>query len=260
MKNILLKTAVISTLFSSILIGCKKEDAATPTTPAATTQDLSLKMTSMVGSSALNFYSSFSTTSGQRYTLSMFRYYVSNIRLVKSDGSEYPITGKCLLVTPSTENYDLGQVPIGDYRGLKFNIGLDSLTNHSDPTLYPTTNPLAIQSPGIHWDWNSGYIFMMIEGSCDTTTTNTDVLTYGQYSHGMFFHIGMDMLLRTVDLSTSAFSVSSGSAKVVNIQADVNKFFTNIDLKTQNESHTMGSMSLATTGADNIPTMFSVIP
>lgn len=244
---------VISLIFTS----CKKEPVQ-PNPDTATTQALSLNIAPVADASPLNFYSSFTTTSGQRYTLSMFRYYVSNIRLVKADGGEYPITGKYLLVNPSNSNYDLGQVPVGSYKGIKFDVGLDSTTNHADPTVYPVTNPLAIQSPAIHWDWNSGYIFMMIEGSCDTTANNSDVLTYGQYSHGMFFHIGMDMMLRTVDLSTSPFTVTATDSKQLNIQADINKFFNGIDLKTQNASHTMGSMPLATTAANNISSMFSV--
>jgi hypothetical protein len=147
---------------------------------------------------------------------------------------------------------------VGSYKGIKFSVGLDSATNHADPTVYPVTNPLAIQSPAIHWSWNSGYIFMMIEGSCDTTAANNDVLTYGQYSHGMFYHIGMDPLLRTIDLSNAAFTVSSANAASVSISADLNKVLKNVDIKTENASHTMGSMPFATKIADNISSAFSV--
>lgn len=190
----------------------------------------------------------------------MVRFYMSNIRLIKSDGSEYPLTGQYQLIDLSKSHFHLGEVPVGDYKGLKFSVGLDSATNHMDPTVYPSTNPLAMQSPNMHWSWNSGYIFMMVEGSCDTTVANTDVLTLGQYSHSMFYHLGMDMLLRNVDLSNSAFSIVSGTDKYVSIQMDMNEFFTGVDLKTENQTHTMDNMMVATKTANNISTMFSIVP
>jgi hypothetical protein len=241
-----------------LVVSCKKSKDTEPV-EEATTQNMVLHINPMVSSKPLNFYSAFTTATGQKFTLSMFRYYVSNIRLMKADGSEFKVDGKYLLVTPSTADYSIGQVPIGDYKGIKFCVGIDSATNHSDPTIYPTTNPLAIQSPAMHWSWNAGYIFTMIEGSCDTTVNSTDTLKFGQYSHGMFFHLGMDMLYRSVNLSSS-FSVNSENAKVLTIQSDINKFFTNIDLKKENGTHTMGTMPLATKAADNIAGMFSIVP
>ncbi len=255
MKKIFFLLITPITLF---IYSCKKSNDVEPAEDTPATQALILNFNPVVSNTPLNFSSSFKTNTGQKYTLSMFRYYVSNIRLTKTDGTIVPITGKYLLVTPSISDYSLGQVPLGDYKGISFAIGIDSLTNHGDPTIYPTTNPLAIQSPGIHWDWNSGYIFTMIEGSCDTTVTGNDTLTWGQYSHGMFFHIGMDQLYRKVDLNY-AFNIGAG-AKTITIKTDINKFFTNIDLKKENASHTMGSLPLATKAANNISSMFSIAP
>lgn len=256
MKNKLFILLIVSITF--FIYSCKKSNDVEPTEETPATQSLALKFNPMVSNSPLNFSSSFKTNTGQKYTLSMFRYYVSNIRFTKTDGTVVPMTGKYLLVTPSHTDYSIGQVPTGDYKSISFAVGIDSVTNHSDPTVYPTTNPLAIQSPAIHWSWNSGYIFNMIEGSCDTTVTDNDTLKWGQYSHGMFFHIGTDQLYRTVDLNY-AFSVGSES-KVITIKTDINKFFTNIDLKKENTSHTMGSLPLATKAANNISSMFSIVP
>ncbi len=258
-KNI--KSAYII-LAAMAIVSCKKSTDTQPTpTPASQTQDLSLNMTSVADNNSINYTSIFTTDAGARYTITGFRYYVSNIRLVKQDGTEYPIANKYLLVNPAVASYDLGQVPVGNYKGIRFNVGVDSVTNHKDPTIYPSTNPLAIQSPGIHWDWNSGYIFLMFEGTCDTTAGNTDVLNMmGGFNHDLFFHIGMDMLYTPVDLSNSSFTINSSSAATLKIQANLNKLFTSVNIKTENESHTMGSVPLATKVAGNIPTMFSILP
>lgn len=249
----------ISILMISVLVACKKKNDEPAPVTSPTNQSLTLRMTPKVGNDTLDFASTFITENNERYTLSMFRYYMSNIRLVKNDGSEHKIDGKVFLVTPNTSDYNLGEIPVGNYKGIRFSVGLDSVTNHLDPTKYPISNPLAIQSPAIHWDWNSGYIFLMIEGSCDTTATNNDVLTYGQYSHPMFFHLGMDPLLTNVEIDNSSFTVMPGQKNVLNLHSNVNKLFNGVNLKTENESHTMGSMPLATKVAKNIPSMFTIV-
>ena len=243
----------------SLFLACKKKNDEPAPVVMPSSQSLTLRMTPKVGNKPLTFNSSFETENNERYTLSMFRYYISNISLLKNDGSEHKLDGKVLLVNANTPDYNLGDIPAGDYTGISFFVGIDSATNHLDPTIHPVSHPLAIQSPAIHWSWNSGYIFLMVEGSCDTTDTNKDELTYGQYSHGMFFHIGMDPLLRKVKLGNSPFTVSANTNKVLTIQSDINKLFSGIDLKTQNTTHTMGTMPLATKAANNIPAMFTIV-
>lgn len=244
MKKVLYSLSIIALVVS--LNSCKKEDAG------PSNQNLKLHVHNVAGSNALNYTSTFTTDAGQRYSLSMFRYYLSSISLIKSDGTKYPITGKYLLVSPAVSDYDLGAVPVGDYKGLEFNVGLDSATNHKDPALYEPTNPLSIQSPGIHWDWNSGYIFVMLEGMCDTTVTNS-----GALDQNLIYHLGLDQSLRTITLSSN-FSVSSDNTKSLTLVADVNKYLTGMNFRTVHETHSFDNLTLATQFANNLKTMFSI--
>lgn len=255
MKNLFIKSLIISTLSIS-LFSCKKSTEEVAPAIAAS-QPLSLNITNLANSKGIDFTNTFTTPNGERYNISSFRYYVSKIRLVKQDGSEYAIAGKYLLVNPSTPTYALGNVPTGDYKSIKFGIGIDSLTNHSDPTIHQISNPLAIQSPGIHWSWKSGYIFLMLEGSCDTTEAKNDVQTYGQFSKPLTFHIGTDMMYREVVLSSN-FTVGEGG-KELKLEANLDAFFKNIDLKKENVTHSMGAgAALAKKAADNSATMFAI--
>jgi hypothetical protein len=260
MKTLIKKLTVSSALIAVVITGCKKDPNDESPKPASQEQDLALVFKNVAGTSDVDFISAYTTNSSQKYTLSTVRFYMSGISLIKSDGSEYPLTGQYLLVDPSTSHFHLGKVPVGNYKGLKFTVGIDSVTNHKDPSTYAITNPLANQTPSMHWSWNSGYIFMMIEGSCDTTGAGIDTLNSGQYNHSMFFHLGMDMLARKVDLSNSAFTVVSGTDKYLNIKTNVNQLLNGLDLKTENQSHTMGTMMLATKVADNISTAFTLVP
>ena len=59
-----------------------------------------------------------------------------------------------------------------DFGSLSFNIGVDSVLNHSDPAAFPNDHALNIvNASDMHWSWNPGYIFFKIELIADTLTT-----------------------------------------------------------------------------------------
>jgi len=230
----------------SVFTGCKDDEGNE-------TEMLHLHLHTMVGAVAANYTATFQNASGRKFNIADFRYYISNIALIKQDGSEYPITGKVLLADPATHEYELGAVPVGSYKGFKFFLGLDSLTNHSDPTTYAAGNPLAIQTPGIHWSWNSGYIFMKVEGFVDTT-----LAANGTPDYEYFYHIGMDMLKRTIDFSNKGFAVESGKDNELVMEFDLLDMLNNVDMRTENQTHTMDNMMLAQKIANNWQSAFSV--
>lgn len=252
-NNKIMITAVVALLTTAtIFTGCKKDDDEA--SPANTQQKLTMHIHTNVGSSTAVYGTQYQDATGRKFKISDLRYYLSNIILIKSDGSEYPLTNKVLLVNPATEDYELANVPIGSYKGFKFIIGLDSATNHSDPTTYAATSPLAIQTPAIHWSWNSGYIFMKIEGQVDTTLANT-----GTPNYDMFYHIGLDSYKRTIDFSNEAFTVTSGSDQEIAVKFDLLSALNNVDMRTENATHTMDNMMLATKVANNWVSAFVIL-
>jgi hypothetical protein len=250
MKNNTLITTIIALFLSATVItGCSDDDDH----DHDEMKSLKFHLHTMVGSTAANYTATFQDASGRKFNIADFRYYISNIILIKDDGSEYPITGKVFLADPATHDYPLGDVPVGSYKGFKFYLGIDSLTNHSDPTAYPEGNPLAIQTPGIHWSWNSGYIFMKVEGFVDTT-----MAANGTTDFEYFYHIGMDMLKRNIDFSNTPFTVASGSDNEIVMEFDLLTMLTNVDMRTENMTHTMDNMPLAVKIANNWQSAFNV--
>lgn len=240
MKKQVYKVAAFMLMATTIVFtGCKKDD------DGPSEKGLAFHLHSLVGNQEASYGVDY-TKDGRKFNLTDYRFYISNIVLIKSDGSEYPLTGKVLLASPSQNEYELGDVPVGSYKGFKFLLGLDSVTNHSDPTSYPATNPLSLQDNPIQWSWNSGYIFFKIEGFVDTT-----LAANGSTDLEFFYHVGLDEMKRTIDFSTSAFEVKGDADNEIGLTFDLNKALVNVDMRAENATHTMDNMPLAEKIADN---------
>ena len=116
---------------------------------------------------------------GQKYTMTMFKYYVSNIKVWNyENGLIYADTGYYLVNVADSASciISLKGVPVDDYDSLFFTLGVDSLHNCSGAqsgALDPVN--------GMFWTWNSGYIFMKMEGKSPAST---------QPGHTLEYHIG----------------------------------------------------------------------
>ncbi|MBK8471630.1 MAG: hypothetical protein IPL33_05230 [Sphingobacteriales bacterium] len=114
----------------------------------------------------------FETENGRQFSLSGCHYYVSNIVLIQEDGTELPIGDTVFLVSPAERDYELGMRLQAITKALNLCSVSTSLRNHADPTLQPVGSPLAVQTPSMHWSWNSGYLLFRLEGMVDSTATS----------------------------------------------------------------------------------------
>ncbi len=127
---------------------------------------------------------------GQRYegvgstrstiTPSDFRMYVSEVKLVRQDGSTVPVqlaqdgvwqqqsvalldfengTGPCRNGTEATNTSVRGQVLAGEYTGVELTVGVPFAQNHQDPTV--ASAPL--NSTAMFWNWQGGYKFIKFD-------------------------------------------------------------------------------------------------
>ncbi|MFZ5554363.1 MAG: MbnP family protein [Bacteroidota bacterium] len=140
--------------------------------------------------------------------------------------------------------FTFGMAP-GNYQGISFAIGIDSVLNHSDPALLAADHPFSYNiSNDLHWGWSTGYIFLKMEGFSDTSGTGT-----GPFDHAFLYHIGVDELFRRFDFYSNDFTIKSNQTTTLTIDLDVAKMFCNgvdtIDLKTENNTQSSGNMPLA---------------
>lgn len=129
-------------------------------------QNVYLKINHNLGTSPFQLSQTASNNNGEQFNVSRLEYYISQIILVHDGGTETTVSNTWLLVNATTQlNELLGSFPITNLEGIKFGIGVEQAVNHLDPSSYPSTHPLAPQSPSMHWGWSAGYRFVAMEGN-----------------------------------------------------------------------------------------------
>lgn len=99
----------------------------------------------------------------EEITINLLHYYISNIRFAKADGSQYVQPDSYHLVRlndGSLAELVLTNVPVGAYIDIRYTIGVDAARN-----LGGTQEGALDPANGMFWDWNTGYIFVKVEGN-----------------------------------------------------------------------------------------------
>jgi len=153
---------VFSVLFSVTCFAQKKTTAI----KAIEKSNVRLDLTPVVDGKPFFWDSVYTSPGGDRYKITNWKFFISNIALSSSLGKEQPafIENKpaVLLIDFSKANDQIIQVEIGEYTDIRFDVGLPRQINHTDPT--SALPPLDLAQQDMYWEWNSGYIFLLIEG------------------------------------------------------------------------------------------------
>ena len=104
---------------------------------------------------------------GSRETFSVTRlsYLLSGFAFQREDGSWLELTNSVLWFDAEKARTEGRlEVPSGNFRGVRFYLGLPSDLNHADVAKFPPAHPLNPNLNGLHWNWQGGFIFMALEG------------------------------------------------------------------------------------------------
>ncbi len=166
------------------LTSCDSDDDSGNTPTPAQPGDAIIKLEHVWGESEEHFHlmDDFAhPTTGETLNFTKLKYYVSNIALIKSDGTEYVEDESYRLIDFNHENMEptinLMDIPGGTYTTLRLTIGVDSTRNVSGAqkgALDPAN--------GMFWNWNSGYIFVKAEGSTSATSADNFAYHIGGYA------------------------------------------------------------------------------
>ena len=116
------------------------------------------------------------TSNGQTLKFSEVKYVITNIVLVKADGTKVAYhtedldKGGFLINQENTTSLSpiLSEIPEGDYKGIEFGLGVKRELNNLSlqdkfPNFYRLTGSFK-QAQIMHWEWANGYRFVKLEG------------------------------------------------------------------------------------------------
>lgn len=148
----------------------------TVTNPVVSTNSISIQFETLMGSQPLIYDKDYLNEAGETFRINYFQFYVSNIVLYKQDGSTYAIPESYFLVNPQANNKIIVEkMPFGSYTGISYMIGVDSARNVSGVQKGALDPALA---QGMFWSWNTGYVFLMLNGSSPSSKQNAKNFEY----------------------------------------------------------------------------------
>ncbi|MBJ7470518.1 MAG: metallo-mystery pair system four-Cys motif protein [Solirubrobacteraceae bacterium] len=162
-------------------------DDHTAAKPASKTQTVKLRFAAVAGSTPVSCDAPIAGlgTSAQTAQLKDLRFFVSDVKLVRKDGTaatlklkankDYRVAGSKGSVslidlengagacaeegTPGTNASVIGTVPAGKYVGVRWTLGVPFALNHTDTS--SAAGPLGLSAMG--WSWQFGRKFMKVE-------------------------------------------------------------------------------------------------
>ena len=172
-----IKTILMAITTVAALSSCSKKDDNNDSTPAKVT----LQFDHYVGAEKLTLGTDAAgakayTSNGQTLKFSEVKYVITNVVLVKADGSKVPYhtedldKGGFLINQADAASLApvLNEIPSGDYKGIEFGLGVKKELNNLSlqdkfPNFYKLTGSFK-QKEIMHWEWANGYRFVKLEG------------------------------------------------------------------------------------------------
>jgi len=187
-----------------------------------------------------NFFENYLNASGYNVQLEQFKFYLSDIKLVKEDGSFVELSEIELFDFINDQKSKTFTIPEGNYSGLKYSWGVPVELNGTnnpdfDPLIYDADHPLNLDN-AMYWGWSPGYRFVIFEGRYDLTPATTNDIM-----EGFSIHVGKDTTYYPVSALNIPFNFQQNQNVEINLDVDFSRaFFLNgdtIDLAIEDQSH-----------------------
>jgi hypothetical protein len=222
-------------LFSAIAItlgSCTKEKIVTEGDGT-----LNLSFDARVGTEDLALNKEY-TIQNRTYKFDQFRYWVSNVILVKADGSEVKIPNSYYLLEETgavdvqdgsftypankRETVSIKSIPMGTYKAIKFSIGVDSRYNDNLSLQAGELSQLNGMT-NVSWMWHTTYIFSALKGSVKEGSTTKSIQV----------ETGLNDNYKSLSLQLpSSVEISAKKETAIGVEVGVDKVFDGVDLVT----------------------------
>lgn len=250
-----LKNTVFAVALAIVLGSCSSDDVVNSTEGNGS---LKIKFDHRYGDADFIMGAPYITSQGETIKVDNIKYIVSNIVLTKEDGSTftYPKSKSYFIIkeqTPNLFTIELTEIPAGNYKTIKFGIGVDQEQFNLGAAGQGDFLAQA-QTEKMLWSWSAGYKFLAFEGEF-TSATVTDAELFKVHTG----QTGTNYNYTEVSLNMPDKAlVRPTITPQIHVMADLSKILdgtTKISLSPQ--PNIMGG-TILTSITENIATMFSV--
>lgn len=200
----------------------KKTNTLPEPTPEANLASVVLEFQPKVDTFNLVFNKNYVNAKGDTFSVTKFKYFISNIVLTKADNTTYTEVESFHLVqhtSNASASFILNNVPFATYKSISFRVGIDSIRNVSgvqSGDLDPAN------SSDMYWNWSSGYIFVKLEGSSPKSGATNKRFEYHIGGYG-----GVNRTQRDFSFNFGAETLVAGSTSkpILKFKTNVNEIF-----------------------------------
>lgn len=195
------------------------------------------------GSSPMALYQWYPTPNGDSMQVQRLDFFVSDIVLVRDNGklvtvldSDAKLVDFSAVTTVAQAqegvSFTLTGVAEGDFKEIRFGVGVAAALNSKDPGDFPTSSPLG--DAGNYWTAWDSYIFSRVEGTLDTSRTSDRPLPF-------LYHTGVNSMYQARTFSKS-FTLKDNQTQDFTFTVDAEKIFyttgDEVNIRAINVSHT----------------------
>lgn len=212
-------------LFAVSAAACKpSKDDPSSAANVVETAPLNLHLHTYIGENEVDGYDiPYTTREGRKMKLYTAQVFLSGIELVRRDGTTYAVGDTVILTNIIDQVYALGNVPVGNYRTVRFKAGILPVRNAQIPTA--TSGPLSDKSMWFSPTAQAGnYIFLNSSGQIDTSAAMVGKMADFSYK------IGTDAQLKQVVMPDKNYTVQPNATGYIHMLVDYSQLFNGVDL------------------------------
>ena len=220
-----------------------------------TSSNVTLELNHFVGDKMLILDdSTYVNSLNQTFSISKFTYYIGQLKFNRIDGTSFFIDDYYLVSEEEekkvSKSISLNTIPKGEYQSIEFILGVDSARNCSGAQS-GALDPIN----AMFWTWNTGYIFMKLEGKSNYSSALGTILEY---------HIGGykkdENCIRKVKIPfNQSVKIENDNPTTIQLKVDIAEIFKNPTVIDFTKNPVVNNPLNSTVIADNYADIFQLI-
>ncbi len=216
--------ALLAASAALVLTACKKDEEDPPVNNTPTTGTVHVSLGFHWGDPDFVLGDTYTDGAGHAIQVSALKFFLSETHLENAGSIIADFHDSFILADAAEEgSFTIGTASPGSFDHVEIVIGLDSATNHADPTMAEAP----LDDASMHWSWNpaAGYKFLLLEGRVDDD--GDGVVDSGDPT--FTYHCATDDAIRLFS-AAHAGTITAGAATSMHVHLHVDQLVNGVDM------------------------------